>query len=571
MKGPARSRSPVPGRTVWFAVAWWVAAGCSVDEPMQPQKSGLSRPAPAVAGGESAGDVRRWSDLGDDSLWNHVQEAGGMVDVGLRQPGRRAGMQRGRILVSLADRASGRDAIAAIRGVAVVSADTLLPILRVRLDDRAALARLRRLPQVEYVEPGTFTGAAAVTGARWHDGSGCSSHEYDGPWINTVIAPGDILPWNYSRMWIDSAWTYSTGRGVMVGIVDTGLDQWNIELNQNFNTGWSTGRQFIKEATRPTFGTLPWHDTCGHGTRMASVIAGPRNGWGTLGVAYGADLYTVRVDNDVFLSEVDATRMGIRRAATNARVVTLGFGTTFAYTSIIQELDYWYFNTDRIIFAVAGTSPCWEPVKTVTFPGNLTTVITVTAFDETGSIACNAHRGSQVDFAAYTDQPAEGRAFLYGAMAGLSGSSGATAVMAGITALYLGRNQGASRDEVLTALTASASPTGGRSPLWGFGVPNVLCLMGELCTAWIEGPNLIQSSGTYTWTVRHIRSPGPFSYQWSGGESSQTITRYVPVTPGMQEYSFTLGVTVRDLRSGRTRVDTRPVMVRDPYGCPTCF
>jgi subtilisin family serine protease len=516
--------------------------------------------------------VRRWSDLDDDSLWVHVENVAGLVEAGLRQPGRRTGMQRGRVVVSAADQAAARAAVSALPGVELLAADTLLPIIKLRVGSPEALGRLRRLPHLEYVEPGAFPPAATGRGLDWNDGSGCSAHFYDGPWDNSLLWPGDLLPWNYRRMWIDSAWAWSTGRGVRVGLVDTGIDEGVRELNEYFTTGLSAGRSFIKEATRPYVGNAaPWHDTCGHGTRMASVVGAPRNGGYIMGVAYGADLYAVRVDDDVILSEVEATRYGIRRAATYAQIVTLAFGTPFHYSSIAQELDYWYWNSDRLIFAAAGTSPCWEPVKSVTFPGYLLTVITVTAFDYSGSIACNAHRGPEVDFAAYTDQPASGLSYLEPNLAGLAGSSGATAVMAGVTALYLSRNPAASRSQVLSALTVAASPTGGRSPIWGFGVPNVMCLMGEMCAMWIEGPSLIQTSGTYTWRAYQAGSPGPVAYLWNSGETTQTITRYVSVTPGTQEYTFTVGVTARDTRNGRQRFDAKSVTVRDPYGCPTCF
>ena len=101
--------------------------------------------------------------------------------------------------------------------------------------------------------------------------------------------------------------------------------------------------------------------------------------------------------------------------------------------------------------------------------------------------------------------------------------------------------------------------------------PDGLCLVSAMCTAWIEGPNLIQESGTYTWTVRQAASPGPFEYRWSSGETTQTITRDVVVYPGMLEYAFDLNVLVSDTRSGRTRTDRKTVVVRYPYNCPTCY
>lgn len=568
----ARCRSPVPGRTVLVLVmlAGVAVTGCNYDEPLRPVDPSVA-PAVVSGGAEDADRITRWDRLNDDSLWTHIVAAQGLADVGLRPPGRASGMERGRVTVARAARASYAAALRAQKGVQVLSVDTLLPILKVRLENRQALANLRRLPHVQYVEPGAFTNVNNRRGFGWNDIEfGCSVTGYSGPG-NYYITPGDVLPWNYRYMKIDSAWAKTSGKGVTIGIVDTGIDEKVPELNGYFQSGMSSARHIIRLATKPNVGSMyGWHDTCGHGTRMASVVAGPRNGIGTLGVAWGANLLMVRVDDDVILTEVEATRLGIRLAAQNAQVVAMAFGTYAHYSSIAQELEYWYFNSQRILIAAAGTTACWDPNKWITFPGTLSTVWTVTGFDQHG-LACNSSRGPQVDFAAYTGQPAQGLHTLGSTLAGLHGSSGATAVIAGMAGLYLAFKPGATRADVLSALTYAASPTGGRSPLWGFGVPNALCLVKEMCTAWIEGPNLIQQSGTYTWRIRQAASPGPFAYQWGSGETTETITRYVSVYPGMPESAFLLSMSIRDTRNGRTRTDNRLVVVRYPYDCPTCF
>lgn len=424
---------------------------------------------------------------------------------------------------------------------------------------------------MEYVEPGTFTKVSGRDFGFSDIASGCGITRYEGNMSEAYVAPGDLVPWNYRWMKIDSAWAWASGRGVTVGLVDTGLDHHQTELNDRFATGWSAGRTYEKRATNVATTVVPWQDDCGHGTKMASVVGAPRNGRGTLGVAWGANLFSVRVDNDVILTNVEATRLGIRLAAQNARIVSMAFGTWAYYTSIAQEIEYWYFNSDRIMFAAAGTYPCFDWFKQVSFPGTLSTVLTVAAFDETGSLACNSGRGFEVDFAAYTNQPVHGLYYTASYYHGLSGSSGATAVMAGLAALYLERHPSASRDQVQSALIAAATPTGARHPYFGYGIPNAVCLMGALCSAWVEGPNLIQSSGTYTWTVRHSGGSGSFTYRWDNGATTSSISRSVSVTPGMAEYMFTLSATVRDTQSGRQFTIQVPVVVRDPYGCPTCL
>lgn len=552
----------------------WVLVGlvvggvaCRTDEIVTPRP--VQRQIPQVGG-----DVHliHWDALGDDSLWAYVSASRRQADVGLRSPGRK-GMDKGRVLISASERAVALQSLESEPGVQLLRVDTLLPIAKVLLTDKRALRALRNNPFVEYVEPAAFVDPHSRRTLGWASLAwGCNKEQYMGPRANTYIWPGDLLPWNYRVMNIDSAWIYSNGRGVTIGIVDTGVDENVGELNAFFDSFMSGGRVFDKTATNAAYdASNPWHDNCGHGTRIASVIGAPRNGYGIVGVAWGANLYAVRVDDDVVLTEVEATRLGIRAAASRARIVAMAFGTYAHYSSIAQEISHWYYNSDRLLLAAAGTTNCIDPFHYVTFPGTLETVTTVTGFQYGGGLACNVSHGWQVDFAAYTNQPAQGLHGMGTTLTGIDGSSGATAVIAGMAALYLSLNPSASRSQILTALAYAASPTGFKSPQWGYGAPDGLCLVSAMCTAWIEGPNLIQESGTYTWTVRQAASPGPFEYRWSSGETTQTITRDVVVYPGMLEYAFDLNVLVSDTRSGRTRTDRKTVVVRYPYNCPTCY
>ncbi len=553
----------------------FVITSCSID---------LTPPERLVAPPEAAGPalstvatpsqdrLTHWNTLSDDSLWAVIARADSTVDVGLRLPGMQSGMDRGRVVLQVQDRASALTKLGAMTGSRVLNVDALLPIAHVRLLTATALGALRRSPYVSFVEPAYFVGGPSP--APWTSfSSGCSVGAYSGP-ANTTIAPGDVLPWNYSAMNIPLAWNRAGGgRGVTVGIVDTGVDYFQRELNADFIGGMSSGRTFIKEATSNSTGPAAWHDDCGHGTRMASVIGAPRNGQYMLGVAWEANLYMVRVDNDVLLTNVSATRLGIRSAAQNAKIIAMAFGTIAYYSSIAQEIDYWY-NFDKLFFAAAGTSFCGDPLQsTITFPGNLSTVTTVTALDPNGTVACNSHYGLAVDFAAYANQPAVGLAALGSTLAGFAGTSDATGVLAGLAALTLSLRPSATRSEILSDLRVAASPTGYLSPTIGWGAPNALCVVRSMCVAWIAGTSLIQTLGTrnYTWTAGQLNSPGPFAYKWSTGETTQSITRSISVWSGMTEYTLNLSVTITDVSTGSITIPiSKEVLVRDPQGCPTC-
>jgi subtilisin family serine protease len=79
-----------------------------------------------------------------------------------------------------------------------------------------------------------------------------------------------------------------TGDGVKVGVVDTGIDKTHAE----FDGKTIYGQDFASSATGYGF------DEQGHGSHVASIIAGERDASGMRGVAYDATLYDYKQDND---------------------------------------------------------------------------------------------------------------------------------------------------------------------------------------------------------------------------------------------------------------------------------
>ena len=90
--------------------------------------------------------------------------------------------------------------------------------------------------------------------ARIVSSKGCSNE----PEINlpisdfSVISPNAKSSWNYPYMGITSAWSLSTGRGITVGVIDTGISPNQVMLNNSFNSGLSSGRTVEKFGTYQT-------------------------------------------------------------------------------------------------------------------------------------------------------------------------------------------------------------------------------------------------------------------------------------------------------------------------------
>ena len=79
-----------------------------------------------------------------------------------------------------------------------------------------------------------------------------------------------------------------TGSGIKVGVVDSGIDKTHAE----FDGKTIYGRDFASSATGYGF------DENGHGSHVASIIAGDRDASGMRGVAYDATLFDYKTDND---------------------------------------------------------------------------------------------------------------------------------------------------------------------------------------------------------------------------------------------------------------------------------
>jgi len=137
------------------------------------------------------------------------------------------------------------------------------------------------------------------------------------------------------------AWTHASGKGIKVAVMDQGIDGSNPELAANDNL--ALGR--VAYTLQPGGAPVTINDN--HGTNVAGVIAAARDGTGTVGVAYDAQLvsiYTPMTLNSSYLTEL---ANGFRYAK-NVDVLndSWGFGnklmsgTNWAFLDNAQDPQY---------------------------------------------------------------------------------------------------------------------------------------------------------------------------------------------------------------------------------------
>lgn len=146
--------------------------------------------------------------------------------------------------------------------------------------------------------------------------------------------------WALAKIGGPTAWTRATGRGVLVGVVDSGVDLSHEDLSaQIAGAADCVGSNGDPAACRTTPGS--GQDDVGHGTHVSGIIAATRdNGRGVAGVAPDARLLVAKAlapDGQGDASgSTDDINAGIRWVVDHgAKVVNLSLGGNVLITQIL--------------------------------------------------------------------------------------------------------------------------------------------------------------------------------------------------------------------------------------------
>ncbi len=379
----------------------------------------------------------------------------------------------------------------------LILSDEYLNLVDVIIEKQETIIALRKSNLIRYIEPADYTHFTSQSSiersASSSSSSGCG---YDSETLSTAdyttITPNAKAPWTFYQHNIPNAWSYSTGSGVTIGIVDTGTSPNQTLLGSNFNDGMSSGRSISK------FGVYvdsiwPWstgtdgpNDQCGHGTSMASVAAAPRNDNGLpVGVAYNANLVTYRAASNVVLDGYHEQN-GVKKAFTalgnnaSVKIISMSMGHIFSVGKISDGVKYAY-NKGKLIFCAGGTSTSFTNFVGVIFPASMAEAVAVTGVKEgTSNQKCDVcHSGSKIDFTIQMQRSASGNTVPVDSYYDMQsdyvgGSSVATATTAGIAALVWSVHPTWTRAQVLTKMKQSSTYYPTKNPDYGHGNVNAL-------------------------------------------------------------------------------------------------
>ncbi len=308
--------------------------------------------------------------------------------------------------------------------------------------------------------------------------------------------------WALEQIKAKRAWAKSTGGGVIVGVIDTGID-WNhpdlqgqlwinekedINNSGKFEPWLSTeirdgisgdlngidedgngfaddviGYDFVDELT-VGFGdnterdAIP-EDECNHGTPVSGIIAAKANNKsGIAGIAYNSRILTSKCFNAAGTGESDDIAAAIVYAADNgAKVLNCSFGDYFESKIIHDAINYAY-NKGCVIVASSGNNNNYE----YHYPSDYDKVICVGGSNELGGKYSFGNYGSLLDIAA-PGQNVVTTKTGNGYMA-FSGTSAAAPHVSAGAALLVSANKSLTPREVKEILKASATDAG--DPGW---------------------------------------------------------------------------------------------------------
>jgi subtilisin family serine protease len=243
----------------------------------------------------------------------------------------------------------------------------------------------------------------------------------------------------------DWAWGGSTGRGVRVAVVDSG-----IEANHPGVGGMvRDGAVVVEKDGQISYDEGPHEDAFGHGTACASIIHG---------IAPEAELYSVRVLGATLSGSGGMFAAGLRWAIEHdMQVLNLSLGTTKReFYAMLHELaDAAYFK-NAVLVTAANNFP--QP----SFPSMYASVVSVACHEGKDPFIFYYNPSPPVDFGAPGIDIEV--AWRGGGRISTTGNSFAAPHISGIVALILGKHPDLTPFQVKTVLRATAANMRGLRP-----------------------------------------------------------------------------------------------------------
>ena len=303
--------------------------------------------------------------------------------------------------------------------------------------------------------------------------------------VATGTDPDRQLQWDFTKLHVADAWPTSTGAGVTVAVLDSGVDASHPDLAGQVLTGYDEIARTDGANTDPN----------GHGTHVAGTIAAVTgNNVGVSSIAPDAKILPVRVvgaNGEGFMS--DAARGIIYAADHGADVINMSLGSTDQVTAVSNAVAYARGKGVVVVAAAGNERTTGSPTS---YPAADAGVIAAAATDKSDNVASFSNQGSYVDVAApgssilSTVPPAKNYYAYY------SGTSMASPHVAAVAALIRAKYPTLTPDQVQSALESSATDLGTKGKDTDFGYGRIDALAALQAAAPTPSPSVTKTPTT---------------------------------------------------------------------------
>ena len=280
---------------------------------------------------------------------------------------------------------------------------------------------------------------------------------------DALIPPDDTIPndpkytsqWHLPLMKAPAAWDYTLGDGIIVAVLDTGVDGTHPDLAVKLVPGWN---MYDNNADTS--------DVYGHGTNVAGVIgAAANNALGVASLAWNAKIMPVRISQPDGYAYYSTIASGLIWAADHgARIANISY--MVSGSSTVSSAAAYFRQKGGVVFSSAGNTGA---VVSIADNPSIVSVAATTSSDT---------RASWSSYGNFVDLSAPGSGIVTtargGTYASVSGTSFSSPAAAAVGALLLSVNPTLSPDLVEKILEGTAVDLGtaGWDEYYGHGRVN---------------------------------------------------------------------------------------------------
>lgn len=274
--------------------------------------------------------------------------------------------------------------------------------------------------------------------------------------------------WAADMIKAPTAWQNGhTGQGIVVAVIDTGVDYNHQDLKNNIwtNSKEIAGNGIDDDGNGYIDDIQGWNfdnnnnnvlDNNGHGTHVSGTIAAENNGIGVTGIAYNSKIMAIKALDKNGSGSYSNISKGIYYAVDNgANIINLSLGANTPNATVKSAIEY-ASSKGVIVVMAAGNNSDSLPSYPARYAYN--TGIAVGAVDQNNNLAQFSNRSGSQDITYVTAPGVDIESTVpNNKYASYSGTSMATPHIAGVVALMLSANKNLNETQIRQIITSTAA------------------------------------------------------------------------------------------------------------------